>query len=54
MASGNGGFEATYLRENPTGEHTELWQHVLGCRAWLNVVRNVSTHQVISVKEAGQ
>ncbi|HIP22572.1 MAG TPA: sarcosine oxidase subunit delta [Rhodobacteraceae bacterium] len=47
-------FASTYLRDNPTGEHTELWQHVSGCRAWLEVVRNVTTHKVISIKEVGQ
>lgn len=46
-------FASTYLRDNPTGAHAELWQHVLGCRAWLEVVRNISSHEVISVKEAG-
>lgn len=53
MAAGGGGVAAVYLRDNPSGEHSELWQHVLGCRAWLEVLRNVSTHEVISVKEAG-
>ena len=46
-------FASTYLRDNPAGNHTELWQHVSGCRAWLKVVRNVTTHEVVSVKEAG-
>ncbi len=54
MAAGGEDFASVYLRENPSGAHAELWQHVLGCRAWLEVVRNVSTHEVISVKEAGK
>ena len=41
-----------YLRENPTGENAELWQHVLGCSAWLHVVRNVSAHEISDVKLA--
>jgi heterotetrameric sarcosine oxidase delta subunit len=41
-----------YLRENPTGENGELWQHVMGCRAWLHVVRNVTSHEILSVKLA--
>jgi len=47
------GFADTYLRDNPTGAHKELWQHVQGCRAWLKVTRNTTTHEVISVSEAG-
>lgn len=38
-----------YLRDNPAGDNAELWQHVFGCRAWLHVVRNVSTHEIQSV-----
>ena len=53
LAKGKGDVASVYLRENPTGVHKELWQHSFGCRAWLEVVRNVSTHEVISVKEAG-
>jgi len=41
-----------YLRENPTGENAELWQHVLGCSAWLHVLRNVTTHEILDVKLA--
>lgn len=38
-----------YIRENPTGNNAELWQHVYGCRAWLHVVRNVTTHEISDV-----
>lgn len=38
-----------YLRDNPIGEHSELWQHSAGCRQWLRVRRNVSTHEVLEV-----
>jgi len=41
-----------YLRDNPSGENAELWQHVMGCRAWLHVVRNVTTHEILSVTPA--
>ena len=54
MAAGGGDFSSVYLRDNPAGVHKELWQHVLGCRAWLEVERNVTTHEVFAVKEAGQ
>jgi sarcosine oxidase subunit delta len=37
-----------HLRENPAGPHAELWHHVLGCRAWLRVVRDTRSHRVLS------
>lgn len=39
-------------RDNPRGEHAELWQHVLGCRAWLVVTRDTASHAVIRVEPA--
>lgn len=44
--------EYVYVRQNSTGENAELWQHVMGCRAWLHVVRNVTSHEIIAVKLA--
>jgi methylglutamate dehydrogenase subunit B len=41
-----------YLRDNPTGTHRELWQHVAGCRAWLVVTRNLRTHEILEVEPA--
>ena len=41
-----------YLRNNPAGAHRELWQHVSGCRAWLVVTRNSSTHAILQVEPA--
>jgi methylglutamate dehydrogenase subunit B len=35
-----------YLRDNPRGRHTELWQHAAGCRRWIRVVRDTMTHEV--------
>ena len=37
-----------YLRDNPRGEHDELWQHSSGCRRWIEVRRNTYTHDVIA------
>ncbi len=34
-----------YNRNNPRGEHTELWQHSAGCRQWFKARRNTVTHQ---------
>ncbi len=45
-------YDYVYIRENPSGENAELWQHVLGCSAWLHVVRNVTTHEILDVKLA--
>ena len=39
-------FDYVYLRDNPPGWHDELWQHTGGCRRFLKVRRNVSTHQI--------
>lgn len=41
--------EYVHLRTNAAGPNTELWHHVMGCSAWLRVVRNTVTHEVISV-----
>ena len=41
-----------HLRENPAGWHEELWHHEAGCRAWLVVERNVSTHEIRKVELA--
>ncbi len=37
-----------HLRDNPAGEHAELWSHDAGCGAWLKVRRNTATHEVYS------
>lgn len=41
-----------YLRENPAGEHRELWYHEQGDRSWLVVTRNTLTHAVTKVELA--
>ncbi|APG49048.1 sarcosine oxidase subunit delta [Phaeobacter porticola] len=41
-----------YLRENPAGEHRELWFHEQGDRSWLVVTRNISTHEILKVELA--
>lgn len=41
-----------YLRDNPRGEHVELWQHTAGCRAWLRVRRDTLTHAVLGAEPA--
>ena len=42
-----------YLRDNPRGEHAELWQHSSGCRRWIEVRRDTCTHDVIATGRPG-
>jgi sarcosine oxidase subunit delta len=41
-----------YARDNPAGANRELWQHVHGCRRWLVVLRDTTTHAIESVTDA--
>ena len=41
-----------YLRDNPAGEHQELWYHEQGDRSWLVVTRNTLTHEITNVELA--
>ena len=41
-----------YLRNNPAGEHQELWFHEQGDRSWLVVTRNTLTHEILKVELA--
>ena len=41
-----------YLRQNPAGEHQELWYHEQGDRSWLVVTRNTLTHEITRVELA--
>jgi len=39
-------------RENPAGRTKDLWQHEMGCGAWLVVDRNTVTHEVYGAELA--
>lgn len=41
-----------YLRNNPAGEHRELWFHEQGDRSWLVVTRDTVTHAILRVELA--
>jgi len=41
-----------YLRDNPAGEHQELWYHEQGDRSWLIVTRDTLTHDILKVELA--
>lgn len=45
-------YSYQYLRENPVGEHRELWYHEQGDRSWLVVTRNTLTHDITKVELA--
>jgi sarcosine oxidase subunit delta len=45
-------YEYLYLRENPAGDHRELWFHEQGDRSWLVVTRNTLSHEIIEVRLA--
>ena len=45
-------FDYVHIRKNPAGSNGELWHHAMGCRAWLRVVRDTMSHEVVSVELA--
>jgi sarcosine oxidase subunit delta len=45
-------YDYLYLRDNPAGEHRELWYHEQGDRSWLVVTRDTLTHEVMKVELA--
>ncbi len=45
-------YEYVYLRDNPAGEHRELWYHENGDRSWLILTRNTMTHEITKVELA--
>lgn len=42
-----------YLRENPSGDHDELWQHTSGCRQFVKVRRNLRSHEILKTGKHG-
>ena len=40
--------EYVFIRDNPVGDHAELWYHSAGCHSWLVVERNIRSHRVLS------
>ena len=47
-------YDYVYLRDNPAGRHRELWYHEQGCRAWLVVERDTTTHEIFGAALAGE
>jgi sarcosine oxidase subunit delta len=44
--------EYVYVRENPAGQHRELWFHQGGCHEWLVVTRDTRTHAIAAAESA--
>ncbi len=44
--------QAVFQRENICGVQIETWQHIQGCRLWLQVKRDTRTHEIHWVKAA--
>jgi sarcosine oxidase subunit delta len=42
-------MDRLYTRDNPRGPSRELWRHAYGCRAWLTLTRDTSTHAITDV-----
>ena len=42
-------IDYVYLRDNPAGLHKEYWQHVAGCRSWLIVTRDTTSHKIADI-----
>ena len=51
--AGASDYAATYERTNRLEDSLEHWQHVHGCRAWLEVRRNPSTGEVLTTRIIG-
>lgn len=45
-------FDYVYLRDNIAGDMNEHWYHGGGCRSWLIVTRNTTTHEIKAVRAA--
>jgi sarcosine oxidase subunit delta len=41
-----------HTRDNPAGQHQELWYHEQGDRSWLVVTRDTLTHEITKVELA--
>lgn len=44
---------ALYTRANPRGEDDEIWRHTLGCRCWMVLRRDRTSHAIRAVRPLG-
>ncbi len=47
-ADGGAWFDFVYVRDNPRGPHLEYWRHAQGCGAFVKVLRDTATHEVLA------
>ena len=57
--SGSGSDDAAwadylYMRTNAKGLFAERWVHQHGCRRWFNLLRDTTTHRIVSVYKIGE
>ncbi|EJL30872.1 sarcosine oxidase subunit delta [Novosphingobium sp. AP12] len=45
--SEDGMADYVYLRDNLAGPMTEHWYHAQGCRTWIAVTRDTTTHAML-------
>jgi sarcosine oxidase subunit delta len=45
-------IDYVYLRDNPRGSYAEYWHHTSGCRRWLVVTRDTSSHEIEASRDA--
>jgi heterotetrameric sarcosine oxidase delta subunit len=50
VADSDDAISAVYERVNRTDSSVEYWQHVDGCRAWLQIWRNPTTGEVFEIQ----
>ena len=43
-----------YNRKSLRGKHLELWHHISGCRQWIKVERDTSTHEIFRTFKADE
>ena len=41
-----------HSRDNPAGKTEDLWYHEAGCNAWIVVIRNTVSHEVLDAQLA--
>ena len=45
-------YDYVYSRDNPCGQHREHWHHASGCRAWIEVVRDTVSNEIVGTVPA--
>jgi len=43
-----------YFRNNPRGQHREMWVHNTGCRKFFNMCRDTVTYEIVATYRLGE